>query len=356
MKVFPLIQSILLSLAWTLSLLAGEPAHSVVLKNREYRVVQVVVTVDGTPIFQHQLDAAVHQEIDPTRLAQLAPEQRQSALEQAEKAVLKELVGRVLLVNAARREGLQIPEEALQTRLQAIAKRDGKSVDDFLAQQGLDKEPFLKEIRESLLIERLIDAKTKDLPEPSEEDASKYYNANLSEFQQSENVRIRIISVSTRGLTNPLKIDAKRQHLEEVRKRLLENPLTDFAKMAKEESESASAVRGGSVGPFGRGQHAVEPEVEEASFSQKPGEIGQVIETQSGFHLVKVEERNPPRTLGFDEVKKYVSTYLRQRQRHEVMRGLIQQWASAAKIERVKQKPDPPGKTESKAPSEKPAP
>lgn len=323
-----------------LLLLAGHPAGAVVLKEWA----RVVATVDGTPIFQRQVDLALRRELDATRLAQLPPEQRQSALDQSEKAVLNELVGRVLLVNAARREGLTISKDDLRERMEAIAKRlsGGEAVEDFLKQNGLDQEEFLRDVEESLLIERLIDAKTRDLPPATGEEVARYYRENPAEFRQEENVRIRIISLDIRGLTNPIHIDEKRRRLEEIRQRLLDNPLLDFAKVATEESESFSAQQGGAVGPFGRGQRAVEPAVEEAAFTQKPGAIGQIIETRSGFHLLKVEEKKPPRTLLFEEVRGPISTYLAQMKRREVMVRLIDEWRAVARIERVVHEPGQP--------------
>lgn len=298
---------------------------------------RVVATVDGTPVFQRQVDLALRGQVDPTRLAQLPPDQRQAALEQAEKVVLNELVGRILLVNAARREGIQISQEEIRQRMEAIIKRlaGGKPLDEFLSRNGMEKEEFFKDIEESLLIERLIDTKTRDLPPPTEEDAKRYYQANPAEFEQAENVRIRIISLDIRGLTDPLRIDTKRRRAEELRQQLLDNPLLDFAKLATEESEAFSARQGGSVGPFGRGQHAVEPEVEQAAFSQKPGDIGPVIQTRTGFHLLRVEEKNPPRTLRFEEVRAPISTYLTQMKRRDIMLRLVEEWRAVAKIERV---------------------
>lgn len=312
-------------------LLAWQPAHA-----------RVVATVDGTPIFQRQVDLAMRQQIDPSRLARLTPEQRQAILEQTEKAVLNELVGRILLVHAALREKLDVSEEEVRARMEAIAKRlsGDQTVEAFLAQNGIEKDEFVKDVKESLLIERLIDTKTKELPAPTGEETERYYRENPSEFQQAENVRIRAISLSTRGLTDPLKIDAKRRRLEEIRQRFVNQPDLDFARVAAEESEAMSAQQGGIIGPFGRGQRVVEPELEEAAFAQSPGIIGPVIETRTGFHLVRVEEKNPPRMLRFEEVKGPIVTYLRQMKRREVMLHLVEQWRAVAKIERVNEGPE----------------
>jgi len=298
---------------------------------------RVVVTVDGTPIFERQVERALKKQIDAARLAQLPPEQRQAAIEQAEKAILNELVGRVLLVNAARREGLEVSREALDKRMEEVANRfaPGSTVEEFLGKMDLEREELLRDVEESLLIERLIETKTQDVPPPTEKEVARYYREHPNEFQQAENVVVRHIFLGTRGLTDPLRIDAKRQRAEQLRQELVENPDLKFAEAAKKHSESASASEGGRLGPFGRGQLPLDPKFEEASFSQEVGAISEVLETDSGFHILKVEERNPPRMLQFNEVRNAIATYLSQMKKREAMKDLIEQWRAVATIKRV---------------------
>jgi peptidyl-prolyl cis-trans isomerase SurA len=63
----------------------------------------------------------------------------------------------------------------------------------------------------------------------------------------------------------------------------------DFAALAKEHSQGPGAADGGDIGEIARGQ--MQEEFEKAVFSIKPGEVSAVIETASGFHIIKVEQR-----------------------------------------------------------------
>lgn len=79
---------------------------------------------------------------------------------------------------------------------------------------------------------------------------------------------------------------AAKAKLEEIRQQLVDGK-AEFAKMAEEHSSCPSGKRdGGSLGEFGRGQ-MVKP-FEDAAFSQAVGAIGPVIETDFGYHIVKV--------------------------------------------------------------------
>ena len=82
----------------------------------------------------------------------------------------------------------------------------------------------------------------------------------------------------------------------------------DFASLAKEYSDDpGSASNGGDLGYFGKGQ-MVQP-FEEAAFSLKPGEISGIVESDYGYHIIKVfdkiDEQQP-----LSEVKDTIKTTL----------------------------------------------
>jgi peptidyl-prolyl cis-trans isomerase C len=133
-------------------------------------------------------------------------------------------------------------------------------------------------------------------------DIEQYFKDHPSDFDE---VRVRHILISTQPKdqgdeeeeAKDKKSAEKPKALtkEEARKKaqaLLERARKgeDFAKLARENSDDpGSKDKGGEYDFFGRGKMV--PEFEKAAFALKPGEISDLVETQYGFHIIKLEER-----------------------------------------------------------------
>ena len=122
---------------------------------------------------------------------------------------------------------------------------------------------------------------------------------------------------------------AAKEKIEKVRKELLEGG--DFAKLAQEYSDCPSKANGGSLGEFGRGRMV--PEFEKAAFEQKVGEIGEIVETDFGYHVVKVEKHDPAGTVTFEEVRDEIIEGMGRERIGEKISNYLDGLRAAAKIE-----------------------
>jgi peptidyl-prolyl cis-trans isomerase D len=127
-------------------------------------------------------------------------------------------------------------------------------------------------------------------------DIERYYNDNLALYQTPEQVHARHILVNILGGD----VEAARMEAQAALERVRAGE--DFAAVAREVSQdTGSAVNGGDLGFFGRGQMVAQ--FEEAAFALQPGEVSDLVQSQYGFHIITVEERREGVTRQLDEVR-----------------------------------------------------
>jgi peptidyl-prolyl cis-trans isomerase C len=104
-----------------------------------------------------------------------------------------------------------------------------------------------------------------------------------------------------------------------------------FAEVAKANSDCPSKNQGGDLGTFSKGQ-MVKP-FENAAFSQKKGEIGPVVETDFGYHIIEVLDRQPAKIQNLDkETKSKISAFLQQKKNYEAFNEIMQGLKAKAHI------------------------
>ena len=129
-------------------------------------------------------------------------------------------------------------------------------------------------------------------------DAKKVYDDTPQRFNSPEKVRASHILIKTDGLDAKAKADAKK----EMGKLLAKvKSGEDFAELAKSHSACPSSADGGDLNFFERGRMV--PEFSAAAFTMKIGDVSDIVETQFGFHLIKVTDRQEAEVKSFDDVK-----------------------------------------------------
>jgi peptidyl-prolyl cis-trans isomerase D len=134
-------------------------------------------------------------------------------------------------------------------------------------------------------------------------DVQRYYNDNIEQYQTPEQVRARHILLNTAGKDEA----AVRKQAEAILAQVKGG--ADFAALAQKVSEDeGSKVNGGDLGFFGRGRMV--PEFETAAFMMEPGQISDLVKSQFGFHIIKVEEKRPAATQTLDQVRPQIQQTL----------------------------------------------
>ena len=137
----------------------------------------------------------------------------------------------------------------------------------------------------------------------SEEEIKAYYDENQEQFKKGETVSAKHILVETEEKCN------------EILASITSGEKT-FEDAAKESSTCPSGQRGGDLGAFGKGQMV--PEFEQAAFAAEIGQVVGPVQTQFGFHLIKVEAKNEAEVAAFAEVKENIKRNLVQQKQNAV--------------------------------------
>ncbi|AFS78783.1 peptidyl-prolyl cis-trans isomerase, PpiC-type [Gottschalkia acidurici 9a] len=162
------------------------------------------------------------------------------------------------------------------------------AVDKELEQDEVFKEE-LEKTKKNLLIQYSVNKFLIDIS-ATEDEIVKYYNENKEKFKKSETLRASHILVKEEKQANDI--------LEEINNGL------SFEDAAEKYSECPSKDRGGDLGEFSRG--SMVPEFEEAAFKAEVGETTKPIQTQFGYHIIKVIDRNEESISLLEEVKEQV--------------------------------------------------
>jgi len=276
---------------------------------------EIVARVNGAPIARAEFEREVRLATQrATQTGKGLDEERRAALRQQ---TLEQLIGRELLLQASQENKIVVDHNAVDGKLEDIKKRfpSDKEYQETLGRMGLSEEHVKSQIRDGLTIERLIETEIVEKIVVSEEESQSFYKGHPELFKAAEQVRASHILVKIDAQADEATRGEARKKIETVEQQLQKGQ--DFATLAKDFSDCPSKAQGGDLGYFTRGK-MVKP-FEDAAFGLKTGEVSEIVETQFGYHLIKVTDRKPEGILPFEEVKEKLTAYLtRQRVQEQV--------------------------------------
>lgn len=292
----------------------------------------VVAKGKGFEIKRSQLDDAAI-----TVKANLAAQGRMLTPEETtgvERQVLDRLIQLQVLLSKATDADKAKGKETGQKRFEDIKKRapSEESFNRQLKAAGLTPEALQKRIIEEATAEAALERELKI--SVSDEDAKKFYDDNPAKFEQPEMVRASHILIGTRDAASGAEMseDAKKEKkklAEEVLKKARDG--ADFAKLAKEYSDDPGSKDKGGEYTFPRGQMV--PEFEAAAFSMKTNQISDIVTTQFGYHIIKLNEKLPAKKVELAKVSDDIKQYLKNQQLQKLLPDYMKKAREEANIQ-----------------------
>lgn len=264
----------------------------------------------------------------------IPPDQVTTALPRIRERIVEELVMRRVMLDAVAKEGIGLTDaEFAEVKAELVEELPpGTTIESYMEETGTTE----AEMREQMAVRKMIMAKAETLAKPTDEEIQAFYDENQEGFSQGETVSASHILLKVDPADDAAVKASKRERIDGLRKQLLEG--ADFAEIAKANSDCPSASAGGDLGSFGKGQMV--PAFEDAAFAQPVGSVGEVVETQFGYHLIKVSERSDAKTLEFGEVKTRISDMLYSQKQQDVVREFVDGLREKANIQRFDTPPE----------------
>jgi parvulin-like peptidyl-prolyl isomerase len=237
------------------------------------------------------------------------------------------MIDQALMAQESQRRDYKIDPEELKLGMKKwISENGGKKAFSkgkhpvIKTQEDLEKE-IINQIQFNRLLEEISDCDA-----VTEDEAKKYYDARPDLFESEVLLTASHILKMAKTEDEQGIAEAK---IIDLRKRVLDGE--DFVELVRAESDDAQ--NDGHLGTFGKGR-MVEP-FEKAVFELKPEEISDPVQTQFGWHLIKLHDRKEPEITPFEEVKDKITEYLGERRKDSVFDEFLDQLKKNAEITEV---------------------
>ena len=246
-------------------------------------------------------------------------------LPKLEEKALDQAVGAKLLLDRASELDVPVTGADIDAEVAKVVTQVGgeENFKKALEAQGITEIAFRKELEKGAKVNKLVEQACAGVPDPTEDEVAKFYEAHKAEFVVPPQVLCQHILVKGSD-------DKALDKIKEIRERIVSGG-ADFAEEAKKNSDCPSGQEGGSLGWFGRGMMV--PEFDKVAFEMKKGEVSGVVSTQFGYHIIyKADEKGGGEQTLVD-VHDQIKDLLRHEARGRAMDSFVAELKANAKIE-----------------------
>ena len=273
----------------------------------------LVARVNGNPLYL----SAMNESLLPFKFQykQGLPPQVEGQLPGIEREFLDKLIDQELMLQEAKRLGLQVSEGEIKEHLEKLT--DTGEAEKSGASPLLKNKRWMEGLKRELLVRKFIQEEVTENIFIPEAEIKGYYESHLADFYQPLQVRIQQITLETE------------RDAEEILKDLHRGE--DFAQTAQSRSLSPDGERGGDMGYFSRGQ--MPEEFDAVAFGLKKGEISRVFKSPYGYHIFKLLDKRDERQLPIENVRDDIRRILKERRQEQAVQEWVGKLKKQAKIE-----------------------
>jgi peptidyl-prolyl cis-trans isomerase C len=242
---------------------------------------------------------------------------RPEMMAEARKMVLESLIDREILYQQSQKKGISIKDAEVNEQLDQLKKQypNEQAFKDGLTEDHLTEGMVKSRIKMNLAIQKFVEKEFAGKADGMEAEAKAFYEGNPEYFKEPESIRASGILIKADPQSDRAKNEEARKKLGDILKRIQKGE--DFGTIQKGRMPKA---------------------LDDAAFSLKPGEVSNVVETEVGFHLIKVHEKKPERMVPFKEVEEKIRQHLENQKVKQRVDAYLNEVKKTAKIERISTK------------------
>jgi peptidyl-prolyl cis-trans isomerase SurA len=232
--------------------------------------------------------------------------------------LLDALVGNMLILQAAARDNVVVSDAELRSAVAEFETRMGtlaglgrpmndQELQQYLKSNGQTYDAFQKQLRDQQTVLDYVRKKkptTMDVPPATAQEIQDFYDQNKQNFFINDMVTLKHIFIDTRQLTSKEDREKAAKHAEDILKELKAGATFDSL-VLKYSEDNKSKYSGGLFNTFFRNdaqnRQFLGPAFFDAIFRLKKGETSGVLQSNLGFHIVQVVDREDARLLGLND-------------------------------------------------------
>ena len=242
--------------------------------------------------------ADLDREIEQTTPPEQVAERKQSIRSR----LADELIEELLIKDRADRIGVTISPEEIKDAINRLKQQYNITTDEqfqaSLQQSGMTRADMEVRLRDTLITNKVFGRELRNRGELDDRELRERYNREKEHYRLPERARLREIVIVKPE--NPAAAEEARKRAE-IAASDARAPGADFAKIAAAASEAGTKDQGGDLGEVARGELLTN--LDTAVFNATTGDVIGPIETRSGWHILKVEQRLPSEVPAFESVK-----------------------------------------------------
>jgi parvulin-like peptidyl-prolyl isomerase len=236
-----------------------------------------------------------------TEIEQTAkPEEVAAKKADLRKNLVNDIISELLLKDRADRLGITVTQDDINMAMARLKEQYGISSDEqfveSLKKSGMTRADMEARLRDTILMNKVFGRELHSREDASDKELRERYEREKERYRLPERAHLREIVLLRPA--NASQVDAVRQRAESI---ATQAKAGDFAALAASTSESGTRNKGGDLGDVARGE--LLPDLDKAVFNSASGAVIGPIESKSGWHILKVEQRLPSEVPAFESIK-----------------------------------------------------